>query len=423
MKKRIQGGDDLSLFAWILFFIWPFGVLLVAMNNFYNKRYRIFIWMYLVFFGLMFVIKDYGSDAYAHHEKFQMMALKPFDELFVILREFFTLKGEDLDVYAPIVNFLVSRFTTDTAYLFAVHAGVFGFFYLSSIALIYDEFKGKINSNAFIFFVLFIGVFSIHQINAVRFYTAMWMWVWGALRLLSTRKPANALICVGASLIHFGITPATAVLMLFFLLGRRDYIYLPLLIVSFIVGNFYQIGIFVEFGAKVSDAAEQRAATYTNLEVAEQRLQRLNETAWFIRLRGDLLHYYLVGAMAILYLRRKRYYWDTQQKYLLSFLMLYLSFVNFVINVPSFGGRMRFVFWVMCAYFMYRFYQLNDTKRINVIKWLGFIPIFLWIAVEFRIYCDFAHVLSVVGNPIFRFFDRSYTTLYDILFKDGTPTF
>lgn len=422
MRKRVSGGDDLSLLAWVLFFIWPFGILLIAMNNFNNKRYRIFIWMYMVFYGLMFVIKDFGSDAYAHHEEFQAVALKPFSELYKILSEFITLSGEELDVYAPIVNFLVSRFSNDTAHVFAVHAGVFGFFYLKSTALIYDEFKGKINSNAFIFFVLFVGLFSIHQINAVRYYTALWVWVYGALLLLTRRKPVYILICLSASLVHFGVTMATGVLAMFFLLGRKDYIYLPLLIVSFIVGNFYQMGVFVEFGAKVNDAAEQRAATYTNMDVAEQRAERVNETAWFIRWRGEVLQYYLLAALTYIYLNRRRFYWDQQQKYLLSFIMLFLSFVNFVIQVPSFGGRMRFIFWVMCSYFLYRFYQLNDIKKINLIKWLGIFPVMLWIAVEFRISSFFTHVLAIVGNPIFRFFDKSFTTLYDIFFKDPSAT-
>jgi len=74
---------------------------------------------------------------------------------------------------------------------------------------------------------------------------------------------------------------------------------------------------------------------------------------------------------------------------------------------------------VMSAYFLYRFYQLNDIKKINLIKWLGIFPIMLWIAVEFRISTYFTHILVFVGNPLFRFFDRSYTTLYDIFFKDA----
>jgi len=420
MRKKLSGGDDFSLYAWILFFIWPFGVLLVAMANFYNKKYRVFIWMFLIFYGLMFVIKELGSDAYAHHEKFQEVALKPFSELYNILREFITFSGDDLDVYAPFVNFVVSRFTRDTAVLFAVHAGVFGFFYLKSISFIYDEFKGKINSNAFIFFILFIGLFSIHQINAVRYYTALWIWVYGALLLLSYRKPVYLLVCLSASLVHFGVTMATAVLFVFFLLGRRDYFYIPLLIASFVVGKFYQLSVFVEFGSKVSDAAEKRATGYTNESYIEMRQEHLmNETAWFMRWRSDLLQYFILFALLFIYMRRKRFYWDIQQKYLLSFLILFLSFVNFVIEVPSFGGRMRFIFWVMSAYFLYRFYQLNDIKKINLIKWLGIFPIMLWIAVEFRISTYFTHILVFVGNPLFRFFDRSYTTLYDIFFKDA----
>lgn len=419
MKRRVAGGDDLSLLAWILFFIWPFGILLVAINNFSNKRYRIFIWMYMVFYGLMFVIKELGSDAYAHHENFQEVALKPFSELYNILHQFITMSGDDLDIYAPLVNFLVSRFSTDTAHLFAVHAAVYGFFYLKSITLIYDEFNGKINSNAWLFFIMFIGLFSIHQINAVRYYTALWVWVYGALLLLTTRKWPYIFICLSASLVHFGVTLATGVIFVFFLLGRRDYLYIPLLISSFILGQFYQLSVFVEFGSKVSDAAEQRAVGYTSDSYIEMRQEGLSETAWFIRWRSDSLHYFVLGALLFIYLRRKRFYWDVQQKYLLSFLMFFLSFVNFVLKVPSLGGRMRFIFWTMAAYFFYRFYQLNDIKKINLVKWAGFFPIMLWIAVEFRISAYFTHILVILGNPIFRFFDKSYTTLFDIFFKEA----
>jgi hypothetical protein len=422
MKKGRVRPDNLSPVAWVLFLIWPFALMVVSVFNFGSKPYRVFIWLYLIFFGVLFVVKDTGSDAYSHALKFQSFYNKPFEELYVILGDFFNLRGEELDVYVPMVNFTVSRFTMDYSYIFAVHAAVFGFFYLKSISLIYDEFKGKVNGKAMLFLFMFIGLFSIHQINAVRFYTAMWMWIWGLLRLLKTKKLANVLICLGASLIHFGVTMASGMALLFFLLGRRDYIYVPLVFITFIAGNLYQLDVFVEFGSKVNEAAELRASTYTNLDIAAERWENIKDNAWFVLWRTNLLHYYLIGALALIYLGRERFNWDAHQKYVFSFLLLFLSFVNLVWNVPSLGGRMAFLFWQVCAYFLYRFFQLNYTKKISIIQLAGFFPILLWIAVEFRIFTDFANVYSVVGNPVFLFFEKNLVSLHDLIFRGSfTP--
>ena len=232
MKLRSQNTSNLSvLYGWLILLVWPFGMLLLAMRNFKNKNYRFFILLFFAFYGFTFIIDNESRDAFRHKEKFDEIATKPISELSVILTDFVNLRGEELDVYAPLANFIVSRFTNNAAYVFALHALLFGFFYLKSVSFLYDEFKGRINKNAMLFLFLFIAMYSIHLINGVRYYTAMWIWIYGALQLLSKKKLKYIGYCLLASLFHFGITPATMVLLLFYLLGPRNNIYIPLVFI------------------------------------------------------------------------------------------------------------------------------------------------------------------------------------------------
>lgn len=418
MKKRSGNTSNLSvIYGWLIFLAWPFGVLLLAMRNFSNKGYRFFILLFFIFFGFTFINNNPGLDSYSHKMKFDAIAKKPISELYVILQDFVNRQGDELDVYAPLANFIVSRFTANSSYVFAFHAFFFGFFYLRCIAFLFDEFKGKINKNAMLFFFLFISLYSIHQINAVRYYTAIWVWSYGALQLLSKKDLRFIIYCLAASLVHFGITPLTAVLLIFYFLGPRNNIYIPLVFVSFIIGNFFPLDIFVQLGTNVSSAAEARAESYTNLDVYDQRQVVLQQSAWFIQLRAVLLHGYTITALSYIFINRKSFNWDQKQKYLFSCVLLFLSFINFVINVPSFGGRMRFVFWVLAAYFFYRFFQINPSKKLHGIVLLGLFPVLLWAAVEFRVSSEFTNIISIVGNPFFLLLDKNDISVYDIIFK------
>ncbi len=418
MKLRSQNTSNLSvIYGWLIFLIWPMGMVLIAMKNFGSKRYRFFIMLFFAFFGFTFISSSPGLDSYVHKAKFVEIAKKPTSELYIILTDFVNMRGEELDIYAPLANFIVSRFTDNSAYVFALHALMFGFFYLKSITFLYDEHKGKISRNSMLFLFMFITLFSIHQINAVRYYTAMWMWIYGALLLLSRKNLKYIGYCLGASLIHFGITSATAVLLLFYILGPRDKIYIPLVFVTFIVGNLFPPQILVQLGTAINETAEKRATSYTNEEIQATRSEGFRDAAWFILLRSDALHDYLLFSLAYIKFKGRDFIWDVKQKYLFSFLMLYLSFVNLVINIASFGGRMMFIFWIMCAAFFYRFFQLNRVKRENLLFYLGLFPIFLWAAVEFRISSEFTNVIAVIGNPFLLLLEKTDVSVYDVIFK------
>jgi EpsG family len=418
MKKRTGSTSSLSvIYGWLLFIAWPFGVLLLSANNFSNKGYRFFILLFFAFFGYTFINNNPGLDSYVHKLKFEDVAKKPTSELYVILNDFVNFQGDELDIYVPIVNFVVSRFTNDSGFVFALHALVFGFFYLKCIAFLYDEFKGKINKNAMLFMILFATLYSVHQINAVRYYTAIWIWTYGALHILSKRDLRFLVYCLAASLVHFGITPMTGVLLIFYILGPRNNIYVPLVFITFIIGNFFPLDIFVKLGTSVSSAAEARAESYTNMDVHEQREEVIKQAAWFIQWRAKALHGYIIIALSYVYFNRKSFKWDVKQEYLLSATIFFLSFINLVIDVPSFGGRMRFVFWLIAAYFFYRLFQLNPQKKLQNIVIAGIIPVLLWAAVEFRISTEFTNIIAVAGDPFFLLFDKNDISVYDIIFK------
>lgn len=421
MKRRPQSQYTSNLaiiYGWIIFLLWPFGMVMLAMKNFANKQYRFFILLFFAFYGFTFIIGREGQDAFRHREKFEEMAKLPNSQLGKIVSDFVHLRGEELDIYAPLANFFISRFTNNAAYVFAFHALVFGFFYLRCISYIYDEFKGKVNKNALLFLFLFVAMFSIHLINGVRFYTAMWIWLYGALQFLSTKKWKHLLYCFAASLVHFGITPATIILLLFYMLGIRNSIYIPLVFITFILGNIFKFDFLVQWGSGINAAAEKRASLYTNTEIQAQRTESFENAAWFILFRFNALHYYLLAAIAYLRFKGRDYFWDKKQEYLFSFLMLFLSFVNLVIYVPSLGGRMRFIFWAFTAYFLYRFFQINKRKTWYNITLLGIFPVLLYAVVEFRVNSEFTNVLTVIGNPFLLVFNKTSVSLYDVLFKN-----
>jgi hypothetical protein len=370
--------------------------------------------VFCLFFGVYFVASSPGLDSFRHLENFKTYQVDGFEKLTTHLKDVVAQRA-DPELYVPIVNYVLSRFTSNGSVLFGFHALVYGFFFISSIRLIYERAQFSRNNLTLGLFLMVIFLFPIHQINGVRWFTAMWCFVYCALRYFNGEK-RFLFYAFGAGLIHFSLYIAPVFLVMSLLIGYRPKVLLAIAIMSFAVPRVQPSALVNQEDSIGIDSVDGRVGSYNKESNIEQRSIGLAATNWYVTFRYTAMFYFL-SLMGILYLwfHFKSPRSPFSQK-LFTFLFLWGALVNFTFNVPSFGGRMRFLLWILLAAF---FYIELTQKKIRFEKPLGYMAlasIFLYAIVDFRAYSDWVSA-QIFSTPITLLFTEVLElTVNDVVF-------
>lgn len=371
----------------LLFILWPFLACLTALANFSQKEARVVVYMFLIYYGLNFVIPDTGYvDAMGYANELRINASLPFSAFFKILGGLYT-EDSSVDIYEHLISFIVSRLTTDHRFLFGVFAAVFGFFYLKSINIINGIYRQNPNWNSLVHLFFFCVILPITLINGVRMWTAAWIFFYGAIHVIMDRDKRYLLVALSSSLVHFSFLSANIVLLIYFFAGNRNLIYLPIAISSFFLPQLLT-PIIKSIGIGLGGSLQARVEGYSNEEWILGVQEHREQNTWFMQLGNDLVFYYLIVAIIIIQIVNRNSFKEKAERNLFSFLLLFISFVNFGVDIPSFGGRFKLVFFLFGTVYMILYFRRRNSSNINLLTLIGIFPMLLYAAVTFRIGSD-----------------------------------
>jgi hypothetical protein len=370
--------------------------------------------VFCVFFGVYFITSSPELDSYRHLENFKTYQVDGFKKLTNHLKDVVAQKV-DPELYVPLVNYVLSRFTSSGSVLFGFHAFFYAFFYISSLRLIYEKAQFSRNNLTLGIFLMLIFVAPIHQINAVRWFTAMWCFVYCALRYFNGEK-RFLIYAFGSGLIHFSLFLAPLFLMLSLIIGYRPKILLAIAIISFAVPNLQPSELINSEENLGIESVDARVESYN----AEGRIENIAASAkqlnWYVRFRYQAIIYFLSLLVVVYLLSHFKSIRSLFLQKLFTFLFLWGSLTNYLMDVPSVGGRMRFLFWILLLAF---FYIELTSKKIRFEKPLGYIAlasIFLYAIVDFRAYSDWVSA-QIFSTPIpLLFTDVLELTVSDVVF-------
>jgi EpsG family len=365
----------------IIFFLWPFAAFLLALKSFRTKQSRIIILLFLVLFGLTFIIGSEGLDSFRNAALFKDISNRPFGDFFLIVSKIY-VTDKTLDLLLTMIFFVLSRFTNDYHFLFGLFALIFGYVYLKSINLLYQQYKGSRNINALILLAFFSFIIPIFSINGFRFWTASWIFFYGAYHVVVYKDKRYFIVSLLAAMVHFSLLSANLVLFIYIVTGNRNYIYYPLLLLSFISPDLI-INSIDKISSVLSLGFQTKIALYNNQDYIERVKQEFEVTRWFIKWHIQLIYFYLYFAITALHLQLKPLIKDERIENLYSFTILFLCFVNFTSGIPSFFrfGIIFFLFGVV--YVFMAFLKIRFTK-LHFVTMLGLFPMLLYSLVVFR---------------------------------------
>ena len=230
--------------AFSIFLISPALSMLVALTRIVeSKNSRNILWAFCCFYGFAFYLDlNSGVDAIRYREMLVDMHRSGIS--FSTLRSSFYEEGQlTYDLYQPIVTFLVSRVTDNFQILYGIFGFVFGYFYSRVIGFFIDQliFRPKPLEYLLLFSVAFTQNIG-SSLNGVRMYTALFVFLFGALYYWQTSRKIYLAIAVSSVFVHFSY--ALPIALLIFLPSIQR---LSLLVYLFFVGSFVFTTIQLEF--------------------------------------------------------------------------------------------------------------------------------------------------------------------------------
>lgn len=392
--------------------LWPFGSMIYSLKNNKEVWAKNIFWIFCVFYGFTFVIYSPGVDAYRYAETFIS-----WNKLSWTYSNFInTLYSEDtkfVDIFQPFLTFILSRFTSDTRILFAAFGFVFGFFYSRNLWYLFERLDDRKSLIMILFIMVFCLLIPIWRINAVRFWTAAHIFLYGTFPLLLQGDKKKLWISVLSVFVHFTFVSLVMVLILYLILGNRHKIYFFLFIISLIINELDLNYIKYQFES-LPAIFQEKSSQYISDDAMTRQTEGASATNWYIRYYTPILKWIAYIFLISLYLKaRNKIIENKSALNLFSFTLLFYAFANIFSLMPQ-GIRFSIVSAMLFFFTIIYFVSVIELPSIFKKLMLYSLPfILIIIIVAIRIGLAFTSITTIIGNPIIAFFVDMNISLLD----------
>lgn len=410
--------------AFFLTLIFPFGGLIYTLSHWRESWAKNTFWLACIYLGAVLVYWPEGSllGEGADGGRYVLDLIDMYGSsitLSQILGQY-QIDAHTMDLYQPLMTYFVSRYTDNGHVLFAAFAFVFGFFYSRNIWYILEKLPGKRLGNLFILITLYFLISPITNINGVRMWTALHVFVYGMMPYILERDKSKLLWVILAPLFHFSFLYVSIFALVFILLPyrlkTRSYTFLIIAYALFLVSLFVNSlnldvanDMLVEYSP---ESYEGRIEGYVNQGYLDANKAQLALNNWYVRLSGSITHWsYNLLLLLMLPCIKRNFKNEAAIMHLYVFALLVGGFANITALIPS-GGRFQLLsqmFKVPLILLVAMNIPKNDMfrKYINIALIVLLLPMFF----ETRKLFDYFSITALVGNFITVFFWENNTPL------------
>ncbi len=361
------------------------------------------IWLFIIFYGFtMFRPEQMDSARYVAKLQELHSQSVSWDSF---INSFYTEEGDTVDLYQPLVTYLLSMVTDSGSVLFAVFGVVFGYFYSRNIWLMIDLIGVKKTDRFFwLMIASFICVVGFWNLNGVRMWTAAHIFFYGGYLFLMNNKIKGFLIAASTILVHFSFVVPVLVLAAYYFLKSSWRVLYFIYLASFFISNLNVESVKSRIESATPEFLLPRVNRYTSDEYIEV-VNDLNEKAvWYIEYYGKALSWSIAILLSVIYFtaQRKKELSPSFMN-LFGFTLLILSVGNILAMVPS-GGRFEMIGQMFgMAVIIIVWAQHNyPTYR----KWVTISSplIFFFVFISARISLETLTFTTVLTNPLIAMF-------------------
>lgn len=393
-----------------IFLMNPLISLAMALQRIRSPSTKNIIWMFCAFYGTAFYVDmETSVDSVKYIRGLQDMYLS--DISFSSLTKLFYQEGErHYDIFAPIVTFVVSRFTDDYRVFMGVVGAVFGFFYSRVIFFFVDRFQFK--TSYIEWYLLALIAFSLDvgtAINGVRMYVAMFVFLYGALQYLESRKTSHLLWAMASVFFHFSFFIPVAILV-----AERYLTKLHGPIYLFFIGSF----IFAELDIGAIRSVVQALPLGLETRVGGYLYEydpQVRELTWLIDANRRMMQLFMIAMVTHFYMN---FVVPNRNQY--SSFVIYTMLLYGTVNMLwQAGSIIRFYVLAEIIFIGYFALQLNwyrqSIKDYVTITTIAVPLLALQLALGIRFFLGFASTSLLLGNPVVVWFFEGSTSLYQFI--------
>lgn len=399
--------EDSGKKLWFYFLIWPFLTFFYAVKNFSTKKYRKFILLFGVLYGLSFIpIPE--SDATRYAERFEAMEEYTFDSYWYDITHIYEIESTYPDVYAYTLFFLTSKITNSVHVFFMLSALIYFFVFLKLIYSLYDLFP-RMRRHYFIWF--FLGCVFIYNfsagVNGLRFPLAFMVFSYGALNVIIKNNKNFLFIALLSPLIHFTLLYACVFLLLhtFVPIIRNNIFLLSLLILAVVANTFF--GDFIQNNIGIlGESYQDYLEGYMGEGYIERRSEHVTQWNWYVQLRAFGNYYFAMVVLAVVWISKRSLRFNHAATKLFAFavLMVVASLITGGMLDPISNRYANLVSFFTLSFLLYLSVLNRRSRMLKTISRV-YIPIFIFTAlVILRGDLYTVSPFMFVGNPILSLF-------------------
>ena len=414
-----------SFYIFIVTLLFPFVGLILSLVQWKKSWAMNMFWLACIYMGAILIYHHEGTmlgegmDSGRYVLTLINMHSNPSLTFWSIL-SLYQIDMNYMDLYQQLITYFVSRFTDNGHVLFAVFATVFGFFYSRNIWYILNKLPSKKLGILYVLFGLFFLVCPITQINSVRMWTALHVFVYAMLPYLVEKKKSRLWLLFITPLIHFSYLYVVIFSIIYVLIPFRfktnNIFVIYFAIITYIVTlfiNSLSLDTVSSMMAEYSpEAYEERIDLYVDQNLLDRNQEAANANNWYLAVGKNISNWSYSVILVLLFPIIRKYFKDNKTiTNLYVFTMLISTFANITALIPS-GGR----FQILASMFKLStilLIILNIPKNITVYKICQIFSIILILPliVEFRKLFDFFGINLIFGNFITAFISETNVPL------------
>jgi hypothetical protein len=384
----------------LLFLLWPFLALLRALKNYKKPYAKATFVLFCLFFGFSFIVPEdkVGAPDSARYAQW-LVEMHKFPLSFDGIKDaLYSQKSNYVDIYQPIVTWIVSLFTDNPHFLFAIFALVFGYFYANNLWLLLNRVKTRILFPLFIFMLVFALLNPIWNINGVRMYTASQIFIYGVFVYLLNGNKKGLIWALSSCIVHFSFLFPVTLLYLFLILPKK----LPIFFIFFILtASISEISLLnlQNYLSFLPEIFQFRAGYYTNPDYAKSVAENIGSSTWVVTYPEYALKGVIYSLIILIFFScRKTLKKNEELNMLFCFVLFIFGWARIAAVVPS-GSRFLTIAYVLSmAFFILLFNEARLPKKVNRLKLIVLPFLLFYCIVSIRIGFEYMGISTLIGN-------------------------
>jgi len=410
--------DKNKAWLWIIYIIYPLVPFIIAIKNYSIRKYRIFIYVFFLFYGYTFLPIP-NSDGSRYKKIFEATDEYSFNSYCKDISYVLNGNSEHTDFYHLTIHYLAKSISTDSRVYFLIAASVYFFVFLKLLSTIWALVTIRNGKYLISFFIGCCFVYTLSAgINGIRFPLAFMVFSLGALKLIITKEKKYLFIAFLSILIHFAFVYSLVFLVLIYFLNfsiKQWVLYgVLMLVISF---SFLFSSLIESQLGSLGSTAETKFTGYTGEGFLEKRANTRQSWNFYVVFNLYSIYFFSVISIFLTKLKRFKVKFDSisNQLFVFSIIMLIHAILSgSVVDTVTNRYNLLFIFFELI--FLFYLSSINTGNKFLTFLNHFYIPILI-INILIKIRADLYTVNALVflGNFIVSLFIKESISIQDYL--------